>query len=45
MPHIVILGAGTAGTMAATMLVKQEALKGWDITVIDRNNEHDYQPG
>lgn len=43
--NIVILGAGTAGTIAANELVKQEPLEDWKITVIDKNDDHDYQPG
>lgn len=45
MKNIVVLGGGTAGTMAANMLVKEKALSDWRITVVDKNNEHDYQPG
>lgn len=45
MKNIVILGAGTAGTMAANMLVKEKALADWRIIVIDKNDEHRYQPG
>lgn len=41
---IVILGAGTAGTMMSNHLRK--ALKDdWNITVIDQRTEHHYQPG
>lgn len=45
MKNIVILGAGTAGTMAANYLVREDALASWKITVIDKNDDHDYQPG
>lgn len=45
MKNIVILGAGTAGTMAANMLVRQKPLEDWRITVVDKNDDHDYQPG
>lgn len=49
MNRIVILGAGTAGTMMANRLAKRY----WhdvdappvDITVVDQNDEHVYQPG
>lgn len=45
MKNIVVLGGGTAGTMAANMLVKEQPLKDWRITVVDKNNDHKYQPG
>lgn len=44
MNRVLILGAGTAGTMAANHL--RGALdESWSITVVDRDNEHHYQPG
>jgi sulfide:quinone oxidoreductase len=43
MSHIVILGAGTGGTMLANRLVK--SLPGADITVVDPDPVHVYQPG
>jgi sulfide:quinone oxidoreductase len=44
MNKLLILGAGTAGTMAANHLRK--ALDdSWSITVVDRDTEHHYQPG
>lgn len=43
MPRLVILGGGTAGTMAANRLHRM--LPEWDIVVVDRDNEHHYQPG
>lgn len=45
MKNIVVLGAGTAGTMAANKLVKQKRMKDWKVTVIDKDNRHHYQPG
>ena len=45
MKHIVILGAGTAGTMMANHLhhhVKKQEL---DITIVDERIKHHYQPG
>lgn len=44
MQKLLILGAGTAGTMIANKLVKR--LSGdWQVTVVDRDDEHHYQPG
>jgi len=40
-----ILGGGTAGTMAANKLRKELAPQEWSITVIDADDEHRYQPG
>ena len=40
-----ILGGGTAGTMAANKLRKQLAAHDWQITVIDADDAHRYQPG
>lgn len=45
MKNFVVLGAGTAGTMAANLLVKRPELKDWRITVIDKDDNHRYQPG
>jgi len=44
MKNIVILGAGTAGTMMANRLA-QTLTDGWQITVVDRDEHHVYQPG
>jgi sulfide:quinone oxidoreductase len=44
MKQLLILGGGTAGTMMANKLV--EALPtGWQVTVVDRDDLHVYQPG
>jgi sulfide:quinone oxidoreductase len=44
MKRIVILGAGTAGTMMANRLVR--ALPdGWQVVLLDRDDAHLYQPG
>lgn len=40
-----ILGGGTAGTMAANKLRKELHKQDWQITVIDADDEHRYQPG
>jgi len=45
MKRIVILGAGTGGTMMANRLVRALPEDGWRITVIDRDDLHVYQPG
>ena len=45
MTDIVILGGGTAGTLIAHSLLKQPGSDAWNITVIDRDDEHHYQPG
>ncbi|MDH3347499.1 MAG: NAD(P)/FAD-dependent oxidoreductase [Desulfobulbaceae bacterium] len=45
MKNIVILGAGTGGTMMANKLRRELDRGEWNITVIDRNNQHVYQPG
>jgi sulfide:quinone oxidoreductase len=42
--NIVILGAGTAGTMMSNHLRKALGAD-WDITIIDQRIEHYYQPG
>ncbi|RTL49864.1 MAG: NAD(P)/FAD-dependent oxidoreductase [Sphingobacteriales bacterium] len=45
MKKIVILGAGTAGTMMANHLKHELKHDEWDITIIDERKEHHYQPG
>ncbi len=42
---LVILGGGTAGTMAANKLRKVLDKTEWHITVVDQDNRHIYQPG
>ena len=42
---LVILGGGTAGTMAANKLRKVLDKTEWSITVVDQDNIHIYQPG
>jgi sulfide:quinone oxidoreductase len=41
---IVVLGAGTAGTIVSNNL-RRHLPKDWEITVIDRDDNHIYQPG
>jgi sulfide:quinone oxidoreductase len=45
MQRLLVLGAGTAGTMAANRLRHRLSAHEWRITVVDRNDEHHYQPG
>nr|MBK7064074.1 NAD(P)/FAD-dependent oxidoreductase [Deltaproteobacteria bacterium] len=45
MKRIVILGAGTGGTMMANKLVRALPEDGWRVTVVDRDDIHIYQPG
>jgi sulfide:quinone oxidoreductase len=45
MNHLVILGGGTAGTMIANKLRHRLGRTDWAITIVDRDDEHHYQPG
>ncbi len=45
MKNLVILGAGTAGTMMANHLMNKLSKKEWLITIIDQYKTHYYQPG
>ena len=45
MKNLVILGAGTAGTMMANHLVSKLKKDIWKITIIDQYKTHYYQPG
>ena len=45
MNKIVILGAGTGGTIMANRLYKSLPKKDWAITIIDNDSVHYYQPG
>lgn len=45
MKKIVILGAGTAGTIMANKLVGALDRDQWQITIVDRDETHHYQPG
>jgi sulfide:quinone oxidoreductase len=42
---LLILGAGTAGTMIANKLRRRLAQEEWRITIVDRDDRHHYQPG
>mgnify|MGYP003574305890 FL=1 len=45
MKKLLILGGGTAGTMAANRLSHELDRDEWQITVVDQNETHYYQPG
>lgn len=45
MRRLVVLGGGTAGTMAVNKLRKRLDEHEWSITVVDRDDTHLYQPG
>jgi sulfide:quinone oxidoreductase len=45
MKKLVILGAGTAGTMVANRLAKLLDLDEWSMTIVDQDPVHYYQPG
>ena len=43
--RLLVLGAGTAGTMIVNKLRRRLDVGTWDITVVDRDDVHPYQPG
>src|SRR5665811_691340 len=43
--RLLVLGAGTAGTMIVNKLRRRLDAGEWDITVVDRDDVHPYQPG
>lgn len=45
MKRLVILGAGTSGTMMSNHLRKELPKDEWDITIVDKEKTHYYQPG
>lgn len=45
MKHLVILGAGTAGTMMANHLRRELPKSEWKMTIVDQEKTHYYQPG
>jgi sulfide:quinone oxidoreductase len=45
MKQLLILGAGTAGTMSANRLSRLLDMEQWKITLVDQNPTHYYQPG
>ncbi|MGZ5417258.1 MAG: type III sulfide quinone reductase, selenoprotein subtype [Nocardioides sp.] len=44
MRNLVVLGSGTAGTMIVNKLRHRLDRRDWSITVVDRDDEHHYQP-
>jgi len=45
MRRILILGAGTAGTIMANRLAHKIDRRNWQITIVDEHQTHYYQPG
>ena len=45
MKKILILGSGAGGTMVANNLCKKLNPKEWEITMLDNDEVHHYQPG
>ena len=45
MKELLILGAGTSGTMMANHLRKTLSKKEWNLTIVDQEETHYYQPG
>lgn len=45
MKRLVILGAGTAGTIAANKMRRRLPKSEWNITIVDQATAHAYQPG
>jgi sulfide:quinone oxidoreductase len=45
MRRVVVLGAGTAGTMVVNKLRRKLSRDDWQITIVDQNDSHQYQPG
>ena len=45
MKRLLILGAGTAGTMVANRLVHELDMSEWHMTIVDQDETHYYQPG
>lgn len=45
MKKLLILGAGTAGTIMANKLAQALPRDDWQITIVDRDESHHYQPG
>ena len=45
MKNLLILGAGTAGTMVANRMCRLLDCDEWRVTIVDQHETHYYQPG
>jgi sulfide:quinone oxidoreductase len=45
MKRVLVLGAGTAGTIAANRLRHRLPAAEWQVTAVDQDDDHHYQPG
>ena len=45
MKKLLILGAGMAGTLMVNKLFRQLDKNEWEITLVDKDENHYYQPG
>ena len=45
MRKLLVLGGGTAGTIVVNKLIKKLPKDTWEITVVDQDSKHIYQPG
>jgi sulfide:quinone oxidoreductase len=45
MKRLLVLGGGTAGTMIVNKLRRSLAAADWNITIVDQDDAHRYQPG
>ncbi|MCE1252733.1 MAG: NAD(P)/FAD-dependent oxidoreductase [Anaerolineae bacterium] len=45
MKTLLILGAGTSGTVVANKMVRRLDAQEWNVVVVDKNVDHYYQPG
>ena len=45
MNTLLILGAGTGGTMVANKMARHLDPREWKITIVDKDENHYYQPG
>ncbi len=45
MKKLLVLGAGTAGTMMVNKFRKALSIDEWEITIVDKHRTHYYQPG
>ena len=45
MKKLLVLGAGTAGTIVVNKLARKLPKNSWEITIVDQDAQHVYQPG